>query len=327
MRGFPTPLFAAALLATAGCDEGGAPPPAGKYMNQDVAYFAKSAAPAPAAPAATPAAFDDGARGMMGGDRKAAEPPPADGSDQAAVSRKVIYNATLDLAVDDLDAAGTKVGDLVASSGGYIAEETMTGSPGTTRSLFWKLRIPIDGFDGFVKSVRALGELVQFNRTSQDVTAEFYDVEARIKNKRVQEQTLQKMLEERSGVLEDVLKVETELSRVRGEIEQMEGRIRVLRNLTSLATLTLTLRERERFQPPAPVVADFPTQIARTWGESTSRLVDVGKSLVLFVVAEAPWLPFYAIGLLIVWAIGRRLVGVTLVRARSTPPANPSAGG
>ena len=64
--------------------------------------------------------------------------------------------------------------------------------------------------------------------------------------------------EERSGQLEEVLKVEVELSRVRGEIEQMQGRIRVLRNLSSLATLTLTLRERERFQPPTAVVANTP---------------------------------------------------------------------
>jgi chromosome segregation ATPase len=165
---------------------------------------------------------------------------------------------------------------------------------------------------------------VSFNRTSQDVTAEFYDVEARIKNKQVQEQTLQKMLEERSGQLEEVLKVETELSRVRGEIEQMEGRIRVLKNLSTLATLTLTLREHERFQPPAPVVADFPTQVARTWQASLTQFVDAGKDLVLFAVAQVLWLPFWAVGLVIAWVAARRLAA--LARTRPTPPANPPSG-
>ena len=53
----------------------------------------------------------------------------------------------------------------------------------------------------------------------------------------MEEQTLNKILQERSGKLEDVLKIEIELSRVRGEIEQLEGKIRVLENLSSLATL------------------------------------------------------------------------------------------
>ena len=73
-----------------------------------------------------------------------------------------------------------------------------------------------------------------------------YDIEARIKNKKVEEQTLNKILQERSGNLEDVLKIEVELSRVRGEIERLEGKIRVLENLSSLATLTINVREREK---------------------------------------------------------------------------------
>jgi len=261
------------------------------------------------------------AGGMMGAAGGREEPPSE--AAPPGVSRKVIYDATLDLAVDELDRASAKVGDLIASSGGYIAEETMSGSPGSTRSQFWRLRIPVDGFDGFVKSVMALGELVQFNRKSQDVTAEYYDVEARIKNKQVQEKTLQKILEERSGQLEEVLKVEVELSRVRGEIEQMQGRLRVLQNLSSLATLTLTLHERDRFQPPAPVVADFPTQVARTWNGSVERMLDAVKALTLFAVAQAIWVPFWIVGLLIVWFVGRRLA-VRLWRLSQTPPARPA---
>ncbi len=115
----------------------------------------------------------------------------------------------------------------------------------------WRFRVPVDHFDSFVESIVALGELERNNRTSQDVTEQYYDIEARIKNKRLEEQTLAKILQERSGKLEDVLKIEIELSRVRGEIEQLEGKIRVLENLSSLATLTLNVRERDKYAPPA----------------------------------------------------------------------------
>ncbi len=213
-----------------------------------------------------------------------AEAPPE-------VSRKVVYDAVLDLLADSIEPAVKRIPEMVEDAHGYIAEQNMTGSPGSRRTQHWKLRIPVDRFESFVEGVMPLGELEQYKRTAQDVTAEYYDVEARIKNKKVEEQTLTRILEERSGKLEDVLKIEIELSRVRGEIEQMQGRIRVLDNLSSLATLTLNVRERDNFAPAAPVVADFPTQIARTWHDSIHRLTELGKGLVLFVVR---------------WALGRR---------------------
>ena len=171
--------------------------------------------------------------------------------------RKIIYDAQVDLIVESVDPVAKKVGSLVQEARGYIAEQNVTGSPGTQRSMRWRFRIPVEQFDSFVDSIVALGELERNNRTSQDVTEQYYDLEARIKNKRVEEQTLNKILQERSGKLEDVLKIEIELSRVRGEIEQLEGKIRVLENLASLATLTLNVRERDKYAPPPPVVADF----------------------------------------------------------------------
>ncbi|WP_165071281.1 DUF4349 domain-containing protein [Paludisphaera rhizosphaerae] len=290
MRMFTACLLTTAALPVAGCGE---VPSQSSVASRS--FVAPASAPAP------DAAPSGGMMGETGREEASSAAAPA------GVSRKVIYDATLDLAVDELDRASAKVGELVASSGGYIAEETMTGSPGSTRSQFWRLRIPVDGFDGFVKSVMALGELVQFSRKSQDVTAEYYDVEARIKNKQIQEQTLNKILQERSGQLEEVLKVEVELSRVRGEIEQMQGRLRVLQNLSSLATLTLTLRERDRFQPPAPVVADFSTQVARTWYGSVERMTDAVKGLILFAVSVAVWLPLWLVGL------GVALIGLRVV--------------
>ncbi|AMV35943.1 DUF4349 domain-containing protein [Planctomyces sp. SH-PL62] len=319
-------LLTMVLLPLTGCGEAGYEAQMKTAEAPAASHYANYKVPAPGQ---VISADSDGGGGMAGGmmGMHAATAPeaPAEAAapTDAGISRKVIYDATLDLAVDAVDPVAAMVGELVASSGGYIAEENMTGSPGSLRSQFWRLRVPVDRFDGLVRSIMALGELVQFNRKSQDVTAEFYDVEARIKNKLVEEETLKKILEERSGQLEEVLKVEVELARVRGEVEQMQGRLRVLQNLSSLATLTLTIRERDRFQPPAPVVADFPTQLARTWQSSLTRLLDLGKALTIFVVGQVVWLPFYAIGLVLMWWGLRRLIAIarTPRPTTSTPPA------
>lgn len=258
------------------------------------------------------------------GDGDATTPPPPNA---AGISRKVIYDTTIDLIVKSIDEAAAAVARLTEQSGGYIAEETVSGSPGSTRSRFWKLRIPIERFESLIASVSGLGELERLDRKSQDVTAEFYDVEARVKNKKVEEQTLQKLLEERSGELADVLKVEAELSRVRGEIERLQGQLRVLDNLTALATLTLTVRERVTYEPAAPIVADFPTQISRVWNDSVRSLVDLGKSWTLFAVGQVVWLPFWIVGLLLARLAFRRFsAGLRKLFAAATTPIRVSIG-
>ena len=220
--------------------------------------------------------------GMMGAMGTALQAP----INAAALSRKIIYDGEIDLIVKDVDAIAKQVVTIIQDARGYIAEQSTTGSPGSQRSMRWKLRVPVDQFEiARRRRSSALGELERNSRTSQDVTEQFYDIEARIKNKKAEEKSLTKILDERTGKLEDVLKIETELSRVRGEIEQLEGKIRVLENLSSLATLILSVREREKFEPPPPAAADFPTQVARTWENSTPRPGQPGQSR----SSSGPW--------------------------------------
>jgi Domain of unknown function (DUF4349) len=251
-----------------------------------------------------------------------------------AIARKIIYDAQVDLTVESVDPIAKKVGSLVQEARGYIAEQNVTGSPGSQRSMRWRVRIPVEQFDSFVDSIVLLGELERNNRTSQDVTEQYYDIEARIKNKKVEEQTLNKILQERSGKLEDILKIEIELSRVRGEIEQLEGKIRVLENVSSLATLTLNVRERDKYAPPAPVAADFGTQVARTWNGSLLDLKNMGKSFALWTVSWAIWVPFFLVAALLGLIVLRWLFRVflrnlprlvVLARTPITAPRAPTA--
>jgi len=243
----------------------------------------------------------------------------------AALSRKIIYDGEIDLIVKDVEPIGKQVVTFIQEARGYIAEQSTTGSPGSQRAMRWKLRVPVDQFESLVEKVIALGELERNTRTSQDVTEQFYDIEARIKNKKAEEKSLTKILDERTGKLEDVLKIETELSRVRGEIEQLEGKIRVLENLSSLATLVLSVREREKFEPPPPAAADFPTQVARTWENSIHDLVNLGKSVILWAVDWAVWIPLLVVAALLAWIVVRWLIRrlprlIALANTPITPP-------
>ncbi|QEH38569.1 hypothetical protein OJF2_71730 [Aquisphaera giovannonii] len=260
---------------------------------------AREAAPADRLAARTPPMMAAGAVTAF------QEAPAGPAAAAAAMSRKIIYDGEIDLIVKDVDPIARQINAMVQEARGYIAEQSTTGSPGSVRSMRWKLRVPVERFDSLVEKLAGLGELEKNTRTSQDVTEQFYDVESRIKNKKAEEKSLTKILDERTGKLEEILKIETELSRVRGEIEVFEGRLRMLDNLSSLATLTVSIREREKFEPPPPAVADFSTQVSRTWESSIKGMIDLGKWIILGAVAWAIWIPFYIVGAIVAWMIIR----------------------
>jgi hypothetical protein len=249
---------------------------------------------------------------MMGGGQAPHAPGSPAGEAPApappALPRKIIYNADIALIIEDFSRTEPEIQKLVEAGGGYIAEQRVLGSPGAQRSALWKVRVPVDSFEQFVRAIARLGELEKNERNTQDVSERYYDLEARIKNKKVEEDRLLKILAESTGKLEDILKIEGELSRVRGEIEQMQGAIRVLENLTSLTTVTISVKERKDYTPPPPVAPTFAMMVARTFQDSVEKLVNVGKAIVLFVVAVAPWLPIVLLVALIVLVITRRAI-------------------
>jgi Domain of unknown function (DUF4349) len=223
----------------------------------------------------------------------------------AALPRKIIYNAQVELLVESVSSTADALGRLVKESGGYVSDTDIVTYTQLRRQATWKVRVPVDHFDAFLAAVTRLGELQKNHLDSQDVTQEYVDLEARIANKQEEEKRLLKHLTDSTGKLEDILAVERELSRVRGEIEQMQGRLRFLANVTSLSTVTVLATELKDYTPP--VSPTFGTQIVRTFRFSVERLAEFGKAVVLVLVAVAPWLP---VGLVLAlpfgWYVRRR---------------------
>jgi Domain of unknown function (DUF4349) len=220
-----------------------------------------------------------------------------------AVARKIIYDAKIDLIVESLNGLEPSILDLVKQNGGFLAESDLATQVSTQRTATWRVRVPVDRFDAFVGQVSRLGEVRTSHLGSQDVTEEFYDIEARIRNKQEEEKRLLKHLADSTGKLEDILKVEAELSRVRGEIEQMQGRLRFLANRADLSTVTITATELKDYTPPQPVTVA--ARIQTTFFGSLDALAAFGTSLLLIVIALVPWLPLIAIGLWVVYRMYR----------------------
>ena len=213
--------------------------------------------------------------------------------------------ADVALVVEDFPKTTTSIAALVSQYGGYVADTDIAGSSGNNRRATWKVRLPVERFDSFLDAVVKLGELERRKVNSQDVTEEFFDLETRIKNKKVEEGRLVKHLTDSTGKLKEILDVEKEISRVREEVERMEGRVRLLANLADLTTVSITVEERIGYVPAtAPT---FGTRIRRTFESSTKGLMIFLEGLSLAVISVIPWLPVWLVLGGLAWLFVRTL--------------------
>ena len=166
------------------------------------------------------------------------------------------------------------------------------------------VRVPAEHLDVLVSWIEERVQVQQLSLSSSDVTAEWVDVEARIDNGRRAEVRLQELLAERTGTLADVLAVERELARVRGEIESAEGRMRVLKDRVGLSTLDIQVSVQSEYV--ATVAPSFGEEAAEVFGRSVSAFVRTGRGLALALVALTPWLVLPGLFVVVLVAVLRR---------------------
>ena len=264
------------------------------------------------APAAPPAKTTRDAA-MESAVADARKPEPAAGQAAAPprevnLPRKVIYTVNMQLVVDDFDKAHKALELLVKEQevrGAFIGRADVSGSAGSRRHGSWTIRVPSEILRDFIDNVGVLGDMQRSTLESKDVTEEYCDVETRVKNKRVEEERLIGHLKSSTGRLDEILTVEREINRVRGEAEQLQGRLNVLAHLSALSTVQIQITERKDYVPVA--AASFGTTLGQTWNNSIDALTTFGKGVLLVVVASAPWLVVFGAVLgPLVWLMRRR---------------------
>jgi len=268
------------------------------------------------------------AGGAVNQPREPPEKKDGAGADPAVVgaapqAQMIVYTATLDVVVKDLDSARAEVEKLVAAHSGFVARSEVRGDPGSPRYATFTLRVPVAAFSPLKEGLLALGTAERNAIETQDVTEEFVDVEARIKNLQEQERKLNELLLEKrkEEKLEDIIKISDRIYVVRGDIERAQGRRKYLLNRVQLSTINLTLREIKDYKPPtAPT---FGVRVGETFASSWEAVVDFGQRVVLFAVALVPWTPLW-LPLLLggVWGV-RRLIRLSRESVRPDSPVRP----
>lgn len=148
-----------------------------------------------------------------------------------SIQRQVIYSAGLRIVVVSALDAMHSIQSFAEQVGGHLQESA-------ARSI--TIRVPADKFEETLTRISALGEVVDRNVKASDVTEEMLDLNIRLDNAR---KTRERLLEHlsKSTKIEDTLKIEAELSRVSGEIEQMEGKLRFFQSQIAMSTIRVEL--------------------------------------------------------------------------------------
>jgi hypothetical protein len=207
---------------------------------------APSAPPAAPAPVLAKELDAQGAEPASPTSPASAPPPSAPNAGAAAGQGQVasadarrapilVYRADFTMSVFEVPRALDRVERLAADAGGYLARRD-------DRSI--TIRVPVAAFSSILTALEKEGDVLSRNVRTDDVTAEFRDLEVQLQNLRAMRARFEKLLEMATKV-EDALQIERELGRITGEIERIRGRLKLLADLAQFSTITV------RFEPRA----------------------------------------------------------------------------
>lgn len=229
-------------------------------------------------------------------------------SAQAATpEKKLVRNAELGLLVGDVRAAADQIRRLTESNHGEIDKLEITESSGGFQSATLVVRVPASGLDNALTEFKKVAVRTEREQIStRDVTREFYDNEAHLRNLRAEEQQYLTIMKQ-AHTVKDTLEVSEKLSDVRDRIERLHAQIQLMTHDIEMSAVTITLMQESdarvfgvRWRPlyNAKIAA---RELLGGLGDWLNWIVAVVIKLPLFVL----WIVTVGGILWIVWKIGR----------------------
>jgi hypothetical protein len=244
------------------------------------------------------------------------------GESAEAADRKIIRNAEITIEVPSTTDAQHQITSIAETHGGFIvtseAKQRESNDP-AQRTLDIKLvvRVPSNQFGRAFDEIKKLaGNTPSENVTSQDVTEDFIDLEARIKTQKALEVQFLEIMRQANKIA-DALEVQRQIAEVRTDIEKLEGRKRFLENRSSLSTINVNI------QTPKPVITVTETGFRQSLREAVSDSITLASDLVLFfarfLIMMAPVAVFVLLpSALMIRYLWRRAKRIRLAQALAT---------
>ncbi|WP_250027774.1 DUF4349 domain-containing protein [Paractinoplanes maris] len=300
-----TALLAGVLLAGCGAD------------NNDQASSGSAADNA--APAMGEA--EGGAQKQEGADT------PAQAPDLKVEQRSIIYRGTTSVRVENVEAAAGKATGIAQTAGGFVSGDSRSSGSGADTATM-ELRIPAEKFGAVVDQLSKLGTEENRQISTEDVTEQTIDLDARITVQQARVDSGRKLLAQAKS-LNDLVMLEREVATRESDLASLQAKKRNLADLTALSTITITLLD-----PEAEAVAgDDPPGFLGGLGAGWDALLASLRVLLTVLGALLPWLIAFGLPIWgVIYAVrrfnrSRRVAPPAPAYAHQPPAAQPPVSG
>ena len=224
---------------------------------------------------------------------------------ESSIDRKIVRTASLTIQVNDISQALADIAALAAGFEGYVVSSSQRADDDdNTASGQISIRVPATQYDAALQKLRELAvKVVYENSNSQDVTEQYTDLQAQLRNYEATEAQYLELLKKAENV-KDMLEVQEALSNVRGNIERVKGRIQYLERTseTSLIQVSLT-----KVKPIGESTWDVPGILKG----AVDGLIAFGNVLLTILIWLLVFSPVWIIILVIIWLVRRKKSRVT----------------
>lgn len=242
--------------------------------------------------------------------------------------RKIVKNGSLEILIKNAEETAPKIKSIAEKLGGFVSDSNIFELPppivypfnenyvekklaakqaGLPKSGNITIRVPVGNFDKAITEIKKLAIRVENENTNaQDVTEQFIDLEARLKNLRVEEAQYQDIMK-KAVKIQDILDVVSRLADVRGRIEQIEGQLKYLSRQVDMSTITVAMTAEQevetfdiRWRPFFVVKQSFKNMLSGFTGYVDKMIGFIFRLPIIIV-----WLATFALCAFIIWRISR----------------------
>ena len=234
-----------------------------------------------------------------------------------AQERIIIRTADMSIVVVDTEQAMDNISQMVSENGGWVVSSSVYQYAENAKTGSMSVRIPSDGFESFLNAISGLAvEVTRVSTSGEDVTEEYVDLTSRLANLEATADRVRNFLDETKTV-EEALQVNSELSRLEGELEVIKGRMKYLEQSSAYSMISIDL---------TPDVLSQPLEVGgwQPQGAARSALETLVATLQT-LIDVAIWFVIYILPLVLIIAVPVWLIVRYFRRRRAAQKVEPVA--
>lgn len=218
------------------------------------------------------------------------------GESQRAVSeQKIIRSGSISMESRQFDVDVEALESLVSAYDGYMQNYSVSGVPYDTdpnsygRWANMSVRIPSEAMDAFLADSKTVGNMLDTSVWSENITTAYRDTQLRLDSLRAQHTRLLELVAQ-AELVEDLIKLESELQRIQYEVDSLSGTLRNWDDKVDYATLDIHLSEVKTYSYVKSVDPSLGERISDAFYKSINGLVELSQDSLIGLVAFLPYL-------------------------------------